>query len=79
MMLNKPEVVAALNLSRSSHSRELIVHPSFRHVPLCPILGVIYVKNLKEALTKKATLGVEVTNAADFPVATSNTGGGTAP
>jgi len=58
MMLNKPEVVAALNLSRSSHSRELIVHPSFRHIWLTPILGVIYVKNLKEALTRKATLQV---------------------
>lgn len=68
MMLNKPEVVAALNLSRGSHSRELIVHPSFRHIPLCPVLGLIHVKGLKEALTTKATLGVEVTNAADFPV-----------
>lgn len=67
MMINKPEVVAALNLSRSSHSRELIVHPSFRHIPLTPILGVITVTNLQEALTQKATLGVEVVNAADFP------------
>lgn len=73
MMLNKPEVVAALNLSRGSHSRELIVHPSFRHIPLCPILGVIKVKNLDAALTKKATLGVEVVNAADFPVAEPTT------
>lgn len=73
MMINKPEVVAALNLSRSSHSRELIVHPSFRHVPLCPILGVITVKNLEEALTKKATLQVEVANAADFPSGSGTT------
>lgn len=67
MMLNKPEVVAALNLSRSSHSRELIVHPSFRHIPLCPILGVVHVTNLQKALTKKATLEVSVANAAEFP------------
>lgn len=67
MMITKPEVVAALNLSRSSHSRELIVHPTFRHITLSPILGVITVLNLDAALTKKATLGVEVTNAADFP------------
>ena len=67
MMLNKPEVVAALNLSRSSHNRELIVHPTFRHIPLCPVLGVITVKNLDAALTKRATLGVEVTNADQFP------------
>lgn len=59
MMINKPEVVAALNLSRSSHSRELIVHPSFRHIPLTPILGVVTVQNLQEALTKKATLQIE--------------------
>lgn len=59
MMINKPEVVAALNLSRGSHSRELIVHPSFRHIWLTPILGVIYVKNLKEALTQKATLQIK--------------------
>jgi hypothetical protein len=73
MMINKPEVVAALNLSRGSHSRELIVHPSFRHIPLTPILGVVTVLNLQEALTKKATLGVEVANVADFPVAAAPT------
>lgn len=61
MMINKPEVVAALNLSRSSHSRELIVHPSFRHIPLTPILGVVTVQNLQEALTQKATLQVQTT------------------
>ncbi|BCM95161.1 putative major head protein [Burkholderia phage FLC6] len=66
MMLNKPEVVAALNLSRTSHSRELIVHPSFRHIPLCPILGVLTVTNLQEALSQQAVLGVEVTNATAF-------------
>lgn len=60
MMINKPEVVAALNLSRGSHSRELIVHPSFRHVWLTPILGLIHVKGLKEALTTKAVLGIEL-------------------
>lgn len=60
IMLNKPEVVAALNLSRSSHSRELIVHPSFRHIPLTPILGVITVTGLQEALTTKSTLGVDI-------------------
>lgn len=68
MMLNKPEIVAALNLSRGSHNRELIVHPTFRHIPLCPVLGVIKVKGLDKALSKKATLGVEVVNAGDFPV-----------
>lgn len=67
MMITKPEVVAALNLSRSAHSRELIVHPTFRHITLSPILGVITVKNLDAALTQKATLGVNVNNAADFP------------
>lgn len=67
MMINKPEVVAALNLSRGSHSRELIVHPSFRHITLCPILGVVNVTGLVPALTEKAVLGVSVTNAADFP------------
>jgi hypothetical protein len=60
MMINKPEVVAALNLSRTSHSRELIVHPSFRHIPLCPILGVITVKNLDQALTTKSTVAVDI-------------------
>lgn len=64
MMLQKPEVVAALNLSRGSHSRELIVHPSFRHIPLSPVLGVITVLNLDKALSKKATLQVAVS---DFP------------
>lgn len=59
MMINKPEVVAALNLSRGSHSRELIVHPSFRHIPLTPILGVVTVKNLQQALTQKAVLTTE--------------------
>lgn len=76
MMLNKPEVVAALNLSRTSHSRELIVHPSFRHIPLCPILGVITVTNLQEALSQQAILGVEVTNATAFlEPSTGGTGG----
>jgi hypothetical protein len=60
MMINKPEVVAALNLSRTSHSRELIVHPSFRHIPLCPILGVVTVKNLDQALTTKSTVAVDI-------------------
>ena len=67
MMLNKPEIVAALNLSRGSHNRELIVHPTFRHIPLCPVMGYIKVKGLDAALTKKATLGVEVVNADAFP------------
>jgi hypothetical protein len=76
MMLNKPEVVAALNLSRTSHSRELIVHPSFRHIPLCPILGVLTVTNLQEALSMRATLGVEVTNATAFLDTDGGTGTG---
>lgn len=73
MMLNKPEVVAALNLSRTSHSRELIVHPSFRHVPLCPILGVVTVTNLQEALSQQAVLGIKVTNATAFVDSTTVT------
>lgn len=77
MMLNKPEVVAALNLSRTSHSRELIVHPSFRHIPLTPILGVVTVTNLQEALSMRATLGVEVTNATAFLEPTDSGTGGT--
>lgn len=73
MMLNKPEVVAALNLSRTSHSRELIVHPSFRHIPLCPILGVVTVTNLQEALSQQAVLGITVTNATKFVDSTTVT------
>ena len=76
MMLNKPETVAALNLSRTSHSRELIVHPSYRHVWLTPVLGWINVIGLDEVMTKKTTTNVEVTNPEDFPVAD---GGGTDP
>jgi len=60
MMLNKPEVVAALNLSRNSHSRELIVHPSFKHIPLCPVLGVVNVTNLDAALADSNVFKVSV-------------------
>lgn len=60
VMAYKSEIVAALPVTRNGAvSRELIVHPSFRHITMLPGLGLIEVENLDEALKEKLPFSTE--------------------
>lgn len=62
-MYYRPQLVAVLNVSRpgTTTSRELTVHPQFTHVCHLPILAVIDVAGLKDAITKKTAIANKVT------------------
>ena len=49
-----PDVVFNVNLTTTGqHSRELCVHPRHKSIVICPVMGLIHVRNITEALGKK--------------------------
>lgn len=53
-MAYMPDVVFNLNITRNgSHNRELCVHPRHKAIVLSPVMGLIHVRNITNALGKQ--------------------------
>jgi hypothetical protein len=61
MMGYRPELSVMLPVSRGgSTSMELTVHPSFRHVVNCPIMGYLEISGIDEVVASKVTINTTV-------------------
>jgi hypothetical protein len=61
MMGYRPELTVMLPVSRGgSTSMELTVHPSFRHVVNCPIMGYLEISGIDEVVASKVTINTTV-------------------
>jgi hypothetical protein len=61
MMGYRPELTVMIPVSRGgSTSMELTVHPSFRHVINCPIMGYLEISGIEDVVADKVTVNTTV-------------------